>query len=298
MQGLRAVAVLLVVVYHVFTDRVSGGVDIFLFISAFFLTLSFTRKPDDGRTLALGRYWLRVFTRLMPLAVVTILGTLALVPAVYPAGDRASWRTEGLASAAYLENWVLAFGAVDYYAADNSTMSPFQHFWSLYVQGQVFLLWPLLFALAALVVRRTRLGVALPALRLPRPVRLVLGWGGLVSMVAVGMVVDVEGAFPGWIALWPLLSAAAVIVAGTWGSRFGLDRILSSRPLTALGDSAYGLYLVHWPLLITYAVVTGRPQAGPVAGVAIILASVGLAVLLTRLVERPLGSWSWPRRSA
>lgn len=48
-QGLRAVAVLLVVVFHIFTDRVSGGVDIFLFISAFFLTGSFTRKMEAGR---------------------------------------------------------------------------------------------------------------------------------------------------------------------------------------------------------------------------------------------------------
>lgn len=346
-QGLRAVAVLLVVVYHVFTDRVSGGVDIFLFISAFFLTLSFTRKLDGGRPLALGRYWLHVFTRLMPLAIVTILGTLLLVATVYPTEDRASWRLEGLASAAYVENWVLAFGAVDYYAADNSSMSPFQHFWSLSVQGQVFLIWPLVFALAAVIVRRTRFGavsvlgalfgvifaaslwwsvtqtaanqaftyfdtrarlwefalgslvaLATPYLRPPRAARLFLGWGGLLSMVAVGMVVDVEGAFPGWIALWPLLSAAAVIVAGTSGSRHGLDRILSSRPLTALGGSAYALYLVHWPLLITYAVLTGRAQANLPAGLAIIVFSVGLAILLTRLVERPMGEWTWPRRSA
>ncbi|MCM3687818.1 acyltransferase, partial [Kocuria rosea] len=57
-EGLRAVAVLLVVVYHVFLGRVSGGVDVFLLISAFFLTLSFTRKLESGRALGLGRYWL------------------------------------------------------------------------------------------------------------------------------------------------------------------------------------------------------------------------------------------------
>ncbi|HST73642.1 MAG TPA: acyltransferase, partial [Kocuria rosea] len=66
-QGLRFVAVLLVVLYHVFLDRVSGGVDVFLLISAFFLTLSFTRKLESGRALGLGRYWLHVFKRLLPL---------------------------------------------------------------------------------------------------------------------------------------------------------------------------------------------------------------------------------------
>ena len=133
----------------------SGGVDIFLFISAFFLTGSFTRKMESGRPLAVGRYWLHVFTRLMPMAVLTILTTLVAVATVYPLADRASWRTEALASALYVENWALAFNAVDYYAADNTSLSPFQHFWSLSVQGQVFILWPLLFLVSALVARRT-----------------------------------------------------------------------------------------------------------------------------------------------
>ncbi|WP_298585731.1 acyltransferase family protein [uncultured Kocuria sp.] len=345
-QGLRFVAVLLVVVYHVFLGRVSGGVDVFLLISAFFLTLSFVRKLEGGRPLALGRYWLHVFKRLLPLAVLTILGTLVMVAAVYPGSDVDRWRTEALASVLYAENWALAFGAVDYYAADHSTASPFQHFWSLSVQGQVFLLWPLIFAAAWLLTRRgtrrpvpvlvamfgtvflaslawsvhstatqqefayfdtrTRLwefalgsllALALPYLDLPRAARVALGWLGLLSMVSVGVLVDVQGAFPGWIALWPLLSAAAIIVAGRSGSPFGLDRILASRPLVRLGDSAYALYLVHWPLLITYLVLRDRPMAGPRSGVLIIVVSLVLAVLVTRLVEDPLKSWAWPERN-
>jgi len=346
-QGLRGIAVLLVVVFHVFTDRVSGGVDIFLFISAFFLTGSFTRKVEIGRPLAVGRYWLHVFTRLMPMAVLTILATLVTVATVYPLADRASWRTEALASALYVENWTLAFNAVDYYAADNTSLSPFQHFWSLSVQGQVFILWPLLFLLSALVARRTGvrpravltvifvsmfvvsllwsvtqtsqnqaftyfdtrarlwefafgslLALALPFLHLGRRTRVLLGWAGLTSMVAVGVVVDVQGAFPGWIALWPLMSAAAVIVAGTSGSRFGVDRVLASRPLTRLGDSAYALYLIHWPLLITYSVLTGSQEPGAVAGVALVLVSLGAALLLSARVERPLRAWGWPQAAA
>ncbi|MFW3387234.1 UNVERIFIED_CONTAM: acyltransferase family protein [Kocuria sp. CPCC 205274] len=345
-QGLRAVAVLLVVVYHVFLGRVSGGVDVFLLISAFFLTLSFVRKLEAGRPLALGRYWLHVFKRLLPLAVLTILGTLVLVELFYPGYDAGQWRAEALASVFYAENWALALNAVDYYAADHSTASPFQHFWSLSVQGQVFLLWPLVFAAAWLISRRTRwspvpvlavvfgvvfaaslawsvhstavqqefayfdtrtrlwefalgslLALAVPWLRPGRRLRVVLGWAGLVSMVSVGVLVDVQGAFPGWIALWPLLSAAAIIVAGQSGSRFGLDRILASAPLVRLGDSAYALYLIHWPVLITYLVLRDRPMAGPRSGVAIVLVCLVLAVLATRLVEDPLKRWTWPERS-
>ncbi|MFI7743363.1 acyltransferase family protein [Kocuria rhizosphaericola] len=345
-QGLRAVAVLLVVVYHVFLGRVSGGVDVFLLISAFFLTLSFVRKLEAGRPLALGRYWLHVFKRLLPLAVLTILGTLVLVELFYPAYDAGRWRAEALASVFYAENWALALSAVDYYAADHSTASPFQHFWSLSVQGQVFLLWPLVFGAAWLISRRSRwrpvavlavffglvlvaslawsvhatatqqefayfdtrtrlwefalgslLALAVPHLRPGRGLRVLLGWAGMLSMVSVGVLVDVQGAFPGWIALWPLLSAAAIIVAGQSGSRFGLDRILASRPLVRLGDSAYALYLIHWPVLITYLVLRDRPMAGPRSGVAIVLVCVVLAVLATRLVEDPLKRWAWPERS-
>ncbi|MHC5558326.1 acyltransferase family protein [Kocuria sp. U4B] len=345
-EGLRAVAVLLVVVYHVFLGRVSGGVDVFLLISAFFLTLSFTRKLQSGRPLGLGRYWLHVFKRLLPLAVLIILGTLLLVELFYPDYDIGQWRSEALSSVLYVQNWALAFNAVDYYAVDHSTASPFQHFWSLSVQGQVFLLWPLVFAAAALITRRTRLrlvpvlavafgtvfvvslawsvhstatqqqfayfdtrtrlwefalgsllALAVPFVRLSRPVRVVLGWLGLLSMISVGVLVDVQGAFPGWIALWPLASAAAIIVAGQSGSPFGLDRVLSSRPLTALGSSAYALYLIHWPLLITYLVLRDRPTAGPRSGVVLVVVCVVAAVALTRWVEKPLKAWAWPERT-
>ena len=341
-QGLRAVAVLLVVIYHVFLGRVSGGVDIFLLISAFFMTLSFVRKIESGRPLAIGRYWLHTFKRLLPLATVVILVTIGLLT-VFPESSVAQFRWQALASVFYVENWTLAASSVDYYAADHSTASPFQHFWSLSVQGQVFLLWPLIFGFAWLLRRRTRLSsvpilavcfglifagsmifsvittqtqqafayfdtrarlwefalgsliaLAIPYLNPPRVLRIILGWVGIVSMVSVGILVDVQGAFPGWIALWPLLSAAAIIVAGDTESRVGFDRFLSWRPVVKLGDAAYALYLVHWPLLVTYLVIMDRPWAGPRSGVALVLVSIVLALVLTALIENPLKAWKWP----
>lgn len=65
-QGLRAFAVLFVVVYHVWVGKVSGGVDVFLFISAFLLSLSFMRKINEGKPLNLLNYWTHVFTRRHP----------------------------------------------------------------------------------------------------------------------------------------------------------------------------------------------------------------------------------------
>lgn len=340
-------AVLLVVIYHVFIGRVSGGVDIFLLISAFFMTLSFVRKIESGRELDIPRYWLHTFRRLLPLAALTIIGTLVLLAVFYPPTVTGDFRWQGLASVVYLENWALAAQSVDYYAADHSTASPFQHFWSLSVQGQVFLIWPLVFGLAWLVRRRTGassvpvlavsfgviftasmafsvvttssnqafayfdtrtrlwefalgslIALAIPYLNPPRLARVLLGWAGLISMVSVGVLVDVQGAFPGWIALWPLLSAAAIIVAGQSGSTAGVDRFLSWRPVVKLGDSAYALYLIHWPLLITYLVIRDRPVAGWRSGIVLVALCVVLAVLVTKYIENPVRRWPWPERSA
>ncbi len=341
-QGLRSLAVLMVVTYHVFLDRVSGGVDIFLMISAFLLTLSFTRKVEEDRPLALGRHWLHRFKRLMPAAAVTIVGTLAAAWLWLPPSRWAAVLDQAWASLLYAQNWLLAATSVDYYASDDSLASPLQHFWSLSIQGQVFLLWPLVLAGGAWLSRRlgwryravlavafglvfvaslafsvhetatnqafayfdTRarlwefaagslLALALPYLRAPRLLRVVLGWTGVVAMLACGLLLPVGQSFPGVVALWPIGAAALVIVAGQTGSRLGADRLLSARPLVGMGNVSYALYLVHWPILTTYLAVAGEARASLAAGLAIIAASVVAAYLITRLVETPLRRAAW-----
>ncbi len=346
-QGLRTVAVLLVAVYHVWIGGVSGGVDVFLFISAFLMTLSFVRRLEAGKGPQLGRYWTRTFSRLLPPVVVTVLGTLVVVRMLFPSDRWYAAIEEAAATVLYSQNWVLAFNAVDYYAADTSRASPFQHFWSLSVQGQVFLLWPLLLALCGLVARRTRWSVAtvatgvfgavflasfafsvvstgneqafayfdtrarlwefalgsllalavLRGVTLPGALRLVLGWTGLVAIAVCGLVLDVQGSFPGWAALWPLTGAALVILAGHTGDPRGADALLSRRPLLVLGEASYAVYLVHWPVLVTYLVVTDRAKATLLHGLLILLGSIVLGVLVHRLVERPLRPRTGPRAS-
>ena len=336
-QGLRALAVLMVVTYHVWFNRVSGGVDVFLLISAFLLSLSFIRKVEQGRALALGRYWLHVFKRLLPAAAVVLVGTLAATYLFVPQSRWTGILHEAWACLLYFQNWVLAANSVDYYAADHSGSSPLQHFWSLSIQGQVFILWPLLFALAAVIHRRTRLkfrtvvvlvfgtvflasfafsitqtysnqahayfdtrtrlwefalGTLLAAvigsIRLPRPVRIAAGWAGLALMLSVGFLLDVQGQFPGYVALLPLIAASLVIVAGQTGSTVGADRFLSLPPLSKLGEISYALYLWHWPILVVYLAWRGRQEVGPVGGTAIIVLSLVLAYLTTRFIEKPL----------
>ncbi|GAA1341813.1 acyltransferase family protein [Arthrobacter roseus] len=344
-QGLRALAVLMVVTYHIWFGRVSGGVDVFLLISSFLLTFSFTRKIENGIPLRLGKYWLHLFKRLLPAVVVTLLGVLAATYLFIPQSRWPEILGQSWASLLYFQNWVLAFNSVDYYAADHSQASPLQHFWSLSVQGQVFILWPLLFAFAAFLTKLlkarfrfvvlavfgavflgsltfsivetytnqtfayfdtrarlwefalgTLLALALPFLRIPAALRVVMGWVGLAAMLSGGFVLDVQGEFPGYVALWPTLAAGFIIVAGQTGSRFGADRLLSWRPLVRMGDISYALYLWHWPILITYLIFRDRTAVGIVGGTGIIGLALVLAYLTTRFIERPIRESQWAEK--
>ena len=339
-QGLRAFAVLLVVIYHVWVGKVSGGVDVFLFISAFLLSLSFMRKINEGKPLKLLNYWTHVFTRLLPAASVVILLTLAgsflvLSPTVWSA--RA---VDAQASLFYWQNWNLANNAVNYFASDTGGKTPFLHFWSLSIQGQIFLLWPVLFAITALLVKKARIkpvpaavlvfglvfcasfafsvwetknfaayayfdtrtrlwefavGTLLAIMTLkwkPAHVgtRVVMGWIGTIGLITCGAVLPVEKAFPGFLALWPILSGALVIIAGRTDHKFAIDRLLTSKPLLNLGNISYALYLVHWPMLVLYSAAAGKPRVSFLEGTVLIAASIGLAWVLNRFVEKPLRS--------
>lgn len=144
LHGLRAVAVALVVVYHVWLGRVSGGVDVFFVLSGFLLTGQLVRAAERG-PLGLRARWSRMLVRLVPSMLVVLLATVVAGRLLLPEGRWSQTLREVVASGLFLENWQLAADAVDYSARGDSP-SVVQHFWSLAVQGQFFLLWPLLVA--------------------------------------------------------------------------------------------------------------------------------------------------------
>ncbi|MCO1578915.1 acyltransferase [Crossiella sp. SN42] len=154
LQGLRALAVALVVIYHVYSDRISGGVDVFFLLSGFLLTAQLLRAAEQ-RTLDIPRQWGRTFTRLVPSAAVVLAATCVAAYVILPPERWFQTIREVVAAALFLENWRLGADSVDYFARDNLA-SPVQHFWSLSVQAQLMVLWPVLIALVALVVRRWR----------------------------------------------------------------------------------------------------------------------------------------------
>ncbi|MCU1629453.1 MAG: acyltransferase 3 [Pseudonocardia sp.] len=154
LQGLRALAVALVVVYHVWIGRVSGGVDVFFVLSGFLITGALFRSASRG-PLSLGPMWARQATRLVPAAFVVLIVCIPLGVALLPEARWLQTVKEVLASAVFMENWRLGSDAVDY-AAQHDTASVVQHFWSLSIQVQFYVVWPLLVALVALTAGYAR----------------------------------------------------------------------------------------------------------------------------------------------
>ncbi|MCA5922006.1 acyltransferase family protein [Curtobacterium oceanosedimentum] len=154
-QGLRAFAVLAVVVYHLWPGALPGGfvgVDVFFVISGFLITGLLVREQVETGTVRLGRFWSRRAKRLLPAAFLTIVVTGTAVLVAVPSALWGQYGRELIASTIYLQNWELAANAVDYLGSAEGP-SPFQHFWSLSVEEQFYITLPLLLVGVATVAR-------------------------------------------------------------------------------------------------------------------------------------------------
>jgi peptidoglycan/LPS O-acetylase OafA/YrhL len=154
-EGLRALAVTLVLVYHAGLPVRAGfiGVDVFFVISGFLITgLLLTELERTGRVSWL-RFVGRRIRRLLPAAVLVLVVVAAVSFVVVPGLRRREIGYDVMAAATYVVNWVLARREVDYLASDASP-SPVQHYWSLSVEEQFYVLWPLVLVVLVLLVRR------------------------------------------------------------------------------------------------------------------------------------------------
>jgi peptidoglycan/LPS O-acetylase OafA/YrhL len=161
LQGLRAIAVLGVLIFHVWPKIFRGGfvgVDVFFVISGYLITSLILGEIEQHGRLDLMRFWGRRMLRLLPAAtlvlLVALIGTLIWLP-------RTEWintARHALAAALYAENWALVAQAVDYWAQGQSP-SPVQHFWSLSIEEQFYFVWPPLLAIAGFFGRLGRQSV-------------------------------------------------------------------------------------------------------------------------------------------
>jgi peptidoglycan/LPS O-acetylase OafA/YrhL len=157
-QGLRAIAVSMVVIYHLYPSAIPGGfvgVDVFFVISGFLITGHLARSWQRSGRVRLLDFWGRRARRLLPAAAVVLTVTWLVSRAVLPATRLPATAEQIRGSALYYQNWILARDAVDYLTSADAP-SPVQHFWSLSVEEQFYLFWPFVFVAAALVGLRGR----------------------------------------------------------------------------------------------------------------------------------------------
>ncbi len=160
-EGMRTIAVGVVLAFHAGLPWFSGGfvgVDVFFVLSGFLITGLLAREVARTGRVRIGNFWARRVKRLLP-ASATVLAFSALVTYIWlPITQRQDFGGDIISAALYVVNWRLADRSVDYLAEDIGA-SPVQHYWSLSVEEQFYVIWPLLMVIVALVAaKRWKLG--------------------------------------------------------------------------------------------------------------------------------------------
>ncbi|KWA71732.1 acetylase [Burkholderia ubonensis] len=324
-DGLRAVAVLAVVIFHAFPSALSGGfvgVDLFFVISGYLITGILLADLGTDR-FAFRHFYARRIRRIFPALAVVLLATYALGWFSLYGDEFRGLARHIVAATGFVSNWALWTEAG--YFDQAAEAKPLLHLWSLGVEEQFYIVWPLLlwaahrtrcigWVCAAVGLASFVTNVALashhpsaafywPVTRMwellagaalaigAAHVRLIGGWANVLSVtgallcLASFAFVNSQAAFPGWWALLPVTGAVGLIAAGRDGW-FNRCVLAHSVPVW-FGRISYALYLWHWPLLSFAFIVAGRMPSPAVRGGLVVIA-VGLAWLTTTIVERPV----------
>jgi peptidoglycan/LPS O-acetylase OafA/YrhL len=322
-DGLRAIAVASVVLYHAGFGPAAGfaGVDVFFVISGYLITwLLATEWRDTGHIDLVGFYARRV-RRILPAAGVVIVATVALSSFLLPFPAQENVNRSAVASALFFANVFFLQNSGGYFDGPSGEM-PLLHLWSLAVEEQFYLVWPLFLIL--MLRLRARASRAIMALSILASLMLAeglirtypdmafyqmparfweLAFGGFVALgtreggakqyvafcglglIGIGLAFEAKH-FPGLGALPAVAgTAAALWVIHRNGDLGKLGAWLRVGPINFLGRISYSLYLWHWPLLALYratSVGVDKSAALALCGVAIVLAT-----LTYRYIETP-----------
>ncbi|MFJ6415275.1 acyltransferase family protein [Paeniglutamicibacter sp. NPDC091659] len=235
LDGLRGLAVLAVIAYHLWPQVLPGGflgVDLFFVLSGYLITCGLLRRLDAGLSVGLRGFWIRRARRLVPAMLLMLVGTTALAILAggeLPTGLRAQW----LGALSYTSNWLQIASGNSYFASAEPPY--FQHLWSLAIEEQFYLLWPVVLVLLVVVLRtKTKLFAAVA----------ILGVAAAASMAWA--FVPGQDASPLYFGTWThgfglLFGSAAAIYASSRSS------LLAPCPLARAGRTeqwAVGLLLV------------------------------------------------------
>ncbi len=332
-DGLRAVAVLAVVIFHAFPAALPGGfvgVDIFFVISGFLITGIILEATAAGGFSALAFYRRRV-NRLFPSLIAVLAACLAIGYAYLLADEFIQLGKHTAFSAAFAQN--IALWSESGYFDLAAARKPLLHLWTLAIEEQFYIVYPLLLLAAMRWTRRPLpaiallglasfianiaiipehpvgvfycfgsrawellAGAALCCLQYPRGPAAragawpgwagqALSWSGLLLIAIAVSCLSSGLTYPGWWGTLPVAGTVLMIAAGP--QAFPNARLLSSRPMVAIGLISYPLYLWHWPLLSFWMIVEADADSAVVRAL-LVSCSLVLAALSYRLLERPL----------
>jgi peptidoglycan/LPS O-acetylase OafA/YrhL len=298
-EGLRGVAVLLVVAFHARVSAFSGGfvgVDAFFVISGYLITALLTEEIERTGSLSLVAFFARRIRRLIPAAAVVLLATVLLSAIVLPPLEVIRAATATQAAAAYMSNVHFLRLASDYFSGESAS-SPIVHTWSLSVEEQFYLMWPLVF-----------LGLA-RAMRGRTLCRRHLAW----LLTAIGVMSFAAASFyttaNHWLAFYSMPLRAWEFACGGLASMIGWraasEEIGSGRRLlnVVMGWAGLGLLLSAGAIYSASTEFPGVAAAWPVTGAAMILVagampmrakwSVGTALSAAPMQWIGRHSYSW-----
>lgn len=299
-EGLRAIAVVAVVLYHAGVPGIGGGyigVDVFFVISGFLITGLLWREVATTKTVALGGFYAARARRLLPAAATVGVVTAVVAAIVLPPLQARRVFVDGIASMLYVGNYRFAAQGTDYMGAD--LPSPFQHYWSLGVEEQFYLVWPALIIGTAWLVGRLRRDTSSAA-----PYAVLLGVVGAASLTAA---VIWTHSSPPW-AFFSLPTRAWELAAGGLVA-LTIDqwRRLPLVPATVAGWGGLALILLTCTQLGPHTPYPGTSALLPVLGTALVIGSgsvtggMGVGRVLCPPVMRAIGRvsyswylWHWP----
>ena len=331
-QGLRAVAALLVTIYH--AHLVPGGfigVDIFYVISGYLITGLIIREIDKTGRLDLNEFYQRRIKRLLPTSVFVLFATAIVGFFVLPSITRDALGRDLFAAAAYVSNYLFAWWENDYQNLD-ATPSPFIHYWSLAVEEQFYIIWPIfilflsrygkrailygvtgvtvasflfslyltqaapIWAFYSLPTRAWELGVGALLLFIPDKFfrNRFFPWIGAIGLAIGTFSFNESTAFPGINALLPVLATAVLIATIPIWPRFFND-LSNNRLMQWLGAISYPLYLWHWPALVLPSSALGRPLRIRETLLCVLLTII-LAHYTSKFIEQPLRHRKFPAK--
>jgi peptidoglycan/LPS O-acetylase OafA/YrhL len=324
-QSLRAFAVMLVIAGHLFPSIIKGGfigVDLFFVISGFVITLQMSKLYTANPSTFLREFYSRRIKRILPSALlVTIASIVATSYFLGPVAANEA-KLDGVWTTLFLGNFHFHTMALDYFATGTQP-SPLQHYWSLSIEEQFYLLWPALFLLLTIKVKTQRvkqifllsvivisLSSALYLAELKNePIFFItttriweLAFGALLAISAISVrvpkilislslgvlllssiLIAPTMQWPGFTGI-PLVIAAGIILVNN--PRLGQAGILNTRFFSYVGDLSYLLYLWHWPIFVI--VKANSITFGATEKLSILLLTAVLSVLTHHYFENPI----------